>query len=79
MKLFLHFLHAAKFTLYEEIKQAIAYHLMSLFKLQRYMQKTAIAKLIESIWSEKMKGVRLGDLYLDYSPSFTSRTQKGDD
>ena len=79
MRLFLQFLHAAKFTLYEEIKQAIAYHLIALFKMYRYMQKAALAKLIESIWNEKLKGVKIGELYLEYSPSYTSRAQKEDD
>lgn len=73
------FLYSAKFTLYEEIKQAIAYHLIALYKFHRYIQKVSLAKLIETIWNEKLKGVKLGELYIEQSPNFVSRTQKADD
>lgn len=57
--LLLNFLYCSKFTLYDEIKQAIAYHLLALYKFYLYSQKTAAAKLIEKIWCDRMKSVKL--------------------
>jgi hypothetical protein len=57
--LFLQFLNSAKFSFYDQIKQAIAYHLLALYKLNRYAQKTVMAKLIEHIWTDKLKGVKI--------------------
>lgn len=38
-----------------------------------------LVKLIENIWSEKLKGVKIGELYIEQSPNFTSKIQKADD
>jgi predicted DNA-binding protein YlxM (UPF0122 family) len=73
--LLLNFLQCSRFTLYDEIKQAIAYHLLALYKFYLYSQKAIPAKLIEKIWSEKLKSVRLIEAFSEYSPSFVTKSQ----
>jgi hypothetical protein len=73
--LLLNFLNYSRFTLNEEIKQAIGYHLLALYKFYLCPQETIPANLIKKIWSEKFELVKLIEAFSEYSPSLATESQ----
>lgn len=61
------------------MKQGVAYHLLALYKFYIYSQKSSAAKLVERIWADKMKGVKLAEIYCEHSPNFVSKSQWGEE